>query len=99
MVTWTCTACQFPIADGEGVVAVPLEQISDMPMFGPEWTSRHTLCAGDLNDYYGIDVEELRTHEGVLRWTAHLLSKVWLANSNWDEIIRSTIKGADAPCG
>lgn len=94
MIAWTCTACMFPIADSEGVVAVPLHQIREMPMFGPTWEPRHLLCAEDMHDYYGIDIEQLRTHEDVLRWTAHLLEKTWLANSNWDAIIRSTVKGA-----
>lgn len=98
MNVWNCTACGFPIADGTGVVAVPLQQISDMPMFGPEWAARHVACAADLDDYYGIDVEELRDAEGVLRWTAHLLSKVWIANSNWDAVIRTTLKEG-ARCG
>ena len=99
MNTWTCTACNFPIADDEGVVSVPLREIADMPMFGPEWAPRHHLCREPAEDYYEVPVEQLRDADGVLRWTAHLLGKVWLANSNWDAIIRSTVKGAMRPCG
>lgn len=99
MIEWTCVTCLFPIADDEGVVSVPLSHISDMPMFGPEWAPRHHLCREAGESYYEVPVEQLRDAEGVLRWTAHLLGKVWIANSNWDAIIRSTLKEAKYPCG
>lgn len=99
MNTWTCTSCHFPVADDEGVVSVPLREVAEMPMFGPEWAPRHHLCREPGEDYYEVPVEQLRDADGVLRWTAHLLGKVWLANSNWDAIIRSTVKGAMHPCG
>lgn len=99
MIEWTCATCQFPISDDEGVVSVPLSHISDMPMFGPEWAPRHHLCREASESYYEVPVEQLRDAEGVLCWTAHLLGKVWIANSNWDAIIRSTFKEAKYPCG
>lgn len=98
MNVWTCTACNFPIADGAGTVAAPCSEIADPPMFGITWQPRHTRCADDLHDYYGVPVEELRDPAGVLTWTAHLLGKVWVANSNWDDVIRTTLKEG-ARCG
>lgn len=90
---WTCYKCGHDVADTEGSVAVPTQEIAEMPMFGPAWAPIHTLCMDKGWDYYAIPVDELRDAEGVVSWTAHLLGKVWLANSNWDAIIRSTVKG------
>ena len=98
MNAWDCTACGFPIADGTGIVAAPYTEINDPPMFGIGWQARHVACTADLDDYYGVPVEEIRDPAGVLTWTAHLLGKVWIANSNWDDVIRATLKEG-ARCG
>lgn len=92
MNTWTCTTCTHPIADDEGAISVPYSDLTDMPMFGPEWEPRHYLCRHPEEPCYEIPVSDLRDDRGVLAWTAHLLNKVWLANSNWNDIIRSTVK-------
>ena len=80
-VTWPCVACGLPICDGDGfVVAYMAEDIAS-------WFPQHTRCDNGGGAYY-IDVELVRTHQQLLQWTAHLMGKAWLADSDWSDWLR-----------
>ena len=61
----------------------------------PIWGATHDRCTDreTLDDSYWLPVESLRTPTTLLNWTAHLLGKTWLPNTNWDDIIRQAIEG------
>jgi predicted GIY-YIG superfamily endonuclease len=40
---------------------------------------------------YWIDVERIRTREALIAWTAHLLGKQWLADTDWYQVLRSHV--------
>lgn len=62
---------------------------------GSTWRITHDRCAprDTLDDSYWLPVESLRTDTTLLNWTAHLLSKSWLPNTDWDDVIRQAIEG------
>lgn len=57
---------------------------------GPRWRITHDSCVHptDLEGGYWIAVEELRTDRDLLSWTAHLMEKNWLYETNWDQVLR-----------
>lgn len=86
---WTCRNCGFPIAPGQGVLAIPQVEINNPPELGGVWRPLHTTCTVD--DYYGIDIEQVSDHRGLLRWTAHLITKPWIIDTNWNAILREAL--------
>lgn len=62
---------------------------------GPTWRITHDRCAprDTLDDSYWLPVESLRTPATLLNWTAHLLGKTWLPNTDWDDVIRRALEG------
>lgn len=92
-IEWTCNACGFPIADGAGSINIPFAHLSaHRPGRDLVWRARHDRCLA-TPDVYGIDVESLRTHWDVLRWTHHLMSKNWFVDSTWAGILSSIVWG------
>lgn len=90
-ISWTCEKCGFPIPDQRGCLNIPFADLSaHKPGDELTWRAQHDTCLS-TTDVYGIDVEQLRDHRGVLRWTHHLMSKNWFQDSTWDGIIASTI--------
>lgn len=85
--TWTCTVCGNPIADGTGSIFIPYEEIRGALRADcePRWITAHFDC--DDRDGYSIDVERIRTHEQALAWTAHLMGKRWVADTNWLDVV------------
>lgn len=86
-ITWTCTTCGFPVADGAGCVNIPFADLS-AHRTGQElvWRIQHDSCL-ETGDVYGIDVDFLRDERGLLRWTHHLMEKNWFSDSNWRSVI------------
>lgn len=90
-ITWVCTTCRFPIADGEGCINIPFVDLSrHKPGREVVWRVQHDKCLPTAS-VYGIDVEKVRDDRGLLRWTHHLMSKNWFADSTWDGIIGSVV--------
>jgi len=71
-----------------GEFAVNLGEFMKLPD-PARWMVHHQTCDPDIdgNDYV-IDVERARTHAKLLDWTAHLMEKVWLEYTDWDDLIR-----------
>lgn len=65
-----------------------LGELMDMPD-EVRWEAHHHDCDPDSDtaDYW-FRVSEVRTHAGLLRWTAHLMGKSWIGDTNWDHVIR-----------
>lgn len=53
------------------------------------WHVYHARCdPWPDKDAYQIDVERLRTWQQLARWTSDLMAKNWLADSDWDDLLR-----------
>lgn len=53
------------------------------------WRVYHDRCdPWPGKDAYQIDVERIRTWQQLARWTADLMVKNWLADSDWDDLLR-----------
>lgn len=92
-IEWTCTTCGFPIADGTGCINIPFVELSaHKPGRELVWRTQHDKCL-PTSSVYGIDVETLRTHRDVLRWTHHLMSKNWFVDSTWAGVLSSIVWG------
>jgi hypothetical protein len=54
-----------------------------------EWRAWHYDCDPHSDeDAYQIDAENLSTWRGFLWWSAHLSSKNWVPDTDWDEVLR-----------
>lgn len=90
-IIYTCDSCGFRIADSAGCVHIPFEHLSRHHQ-GDDlaWSFHHDRCL-PTTATYGVDVEDLRTERGILRWTLHLMSKNWFADSNWSRVIAGAL--------
>jgi hypothetical protein len=53
------------------------------------WRIFHDRCNPRSEESaYDIDVREVRTWRGLLRWTAQLIDKRWLSETNWGSVVR-----------
>ena len=95
-IPWTCDTCGFPIPDRAGVLGVPFVQLANWPDTEPIWRPLHNACIDPARDVYGIDVEQIRTPAGLLRWTVHLMEKSWFPDSNWRGVL-ATVMGMEVP--
>lgn len=100
-----CEVCLQLIDDGDGAVwcrpevaaaAPPPDEgqfLLDELLAGPDtrarWRVTHDEC--EPGEGYRIAVERIRTWPAYLHWTAHLMSKGWLAGTNWDKLILDTL--------
>jgi hypothetical protein len=67
--------------------AISLDDLMKLPDRVP-WEVHHRKC--DPNPGrpgYWIGVERIRTYAQMLNWTAHLMSRNWLKDTNWRELI------------
>lgn len=58
------------------------------------WSPFHTGCdpAKGLSAYQ-IDAGELETWRGLTRWTALLMAKQWLPETDWGHLLEETVSG------
>ena len=62
------------------------------------WRARHFACTEhEIGDLYQICVEEIRTWAKLTEWTAHLLAKRWVTQSNWGSLLMSCATGGSGP--
>ena len=60
------------------------------------WRTGHDACRTDRDEgCYEIDDERIASWTQLTWWTAHLMEKNWLADSDWDEFLREV--AGDAP--
>lgn len=56
-----------------------------------EWRVLHTRCDAVPPDGYSIPVTALNDEQSVIRWTAHLLGKMWLPLTDWAMVTSNAI--------
>ena len=68
-----------------------------LQMPGPApWSIHHVSCQpADDADGYHISVETVRTWRDLVRWTAHLMEKNWLPDTNWQSVLGNAANGWD----
>jgi len=59
----------------------------------PRWRVLHRACdpCPDSETMYWLAVERVRTECQLIDWTAHLLEKTWLPDTNWRELLIDAI--------
>lgn len=62
-----------------------LTELIDMPD-QVRWRAVHEACEEEGSSY-SIEIAKVRTHAGLLKWTAHLMGKRWLSSTDWAEVI------------
>lgn len=73
---------------------IPATALADLA--GPaRWRVHHRKCDPDPdgNDYW-VSVNRVTSYEELLSWTAHLLNKTWLSDTDWSDFIRKCLKEA-----
>jgi hypothetical protein len=55
-----------------------------------EWKVTHIRCGGEACpfDAYCLDPGDVATWQQLVKWTAHLMGKNWLAGTDWEEVLR-----------
>lgn len=58
------------------------------------WRAHHSACdSTDLAAMYAIQASELRTWTQMAGWTAHLMGKTWLTDTDWQKILQGLSDG------
>lgn len=78
-------------ADNPG--AGPMGALLDLPE-QVAWQAHCEKCDPHACGY-SIQSAELATYKGLLKWTAHLMGKAWLADTDWDELLEQVVDGTD----
>ncbi|MFF3242907.1 hypothetical protein ACFYWY_04025 [Streptomyces sp. NPDC002870] len=61
---------------------------------GVRWNVHHSACDLDIDaDAYSIEVERLRSWADLAHWTAHLMGKAWLGDTDWRKVLDSAAHG------
>lgn len=68
-------------------------QILDRPVSVP-WHVHHDACNPRREDGYDIDVRKVRTWRALLLETSRLMSKNWLALTDWPRVIGAAADGS-----
>lgn len=75
--------------------AVSLVEALQLPSPAP-WHIHHDRCRPrHEGDGYHIDVERIRSWRDLVRWTAHLMEKNWLGDTNWQVLLGNAADGRD----
>jgi hypothetical protein len=63
--------------------------LADMPDEQPaQWHPWHRTCDPHPNDSgYWIDVDRCGTLAELIHWTGHLMSKNWISDTDWDDLL------------
>lgn len=73
--------------------AVTVEELLELPP-AVTWQVHHDACDPDPEALaYRIDISQIDTSGALLNWTAHLMSKRWLKDTDWDDLIRDAAAG------
>jgi hypothetical protein len=110
-----CERCLLPVADGEGALWVQpppprarhdgqsalTMSMADLLQDRDEravWHTTHDTCA-PAQTGYRIAVERIRTWAAYLHWTAHLMSKSWILDTTWSDLILDSLDPTSATVG
>lgn len=60
------------------------------------WRIHHDTCRpAEVGDGYHIDIERVRTWRDLVRWTAHLMEKNWLPDTDWRVLLGNAADARD----
>jgi hypothetical protein len=59
------------------------------------WHIHHDGCRPEGADDYDIAVERIRTWRDLCRWTAHLMEKNWLVETDWRVLLGNAANSRD----
>ena len=76
--------------DGSGTMASLLDHPAQVT-----WTTHHEACEPNTCGYC-IQVDQIRDLKSLIKWTAHLMGKAWLADSDWDHLLEKIADGTDS---
>jgi hypothetical protein len=108
-----CELCLSPIGDGDGALwvdraapgsrAVSDEADTARKLWNGRgvravWRVTHDDCARPRTGYR-IEVERIRTWAAYLHWTAHLMSKDWIGDTNWSEVVLDSLNPTSSTMG
>lgn len=66
-----------------------LDLVADVP-----WQAHHNACDPQPHaNAYAIAAAEIRTWGQLLDWTAHLMEKPWLVDTDWGDLLRGVAGG------
>lgn len=71
--------------------------LMDLVIGGPElvrWVTHCEECEPNTCGYC-IEVAQLRTYKDLIKWTAHLMEKTWLADTDWRILLQDVAAGQD----
>lgn len=74
--------------------ALSLSSILMSPGLAP-WLIHHDACRPNEADGYHIDVERVRSWRDLVRWTAHLMDKNWLPDTDWRVLLGNAAYARD----
>lgn len=81
-----------------GLVWTKLDDLEKLPEPAP-WLVHHKNCDPNPGEYcYWFYVNRADTHEKLLSWTAHLLDKSWLQDTDWADFLYSLISESAKAC-
>ena len=82
-----------------GEVIWNADELMDLPERA-RWMVHHRKCdpfPDDGQDYW-FEVERADSHQKLLSWTAHLLDKEWIRDTNWSEFLYARISKEAQAC-
>jgi hypothetical protein len=85
-----CQVCGFPVDPERGLLAADVaiaRAAQNSYSYPAEWLPLHVECSGRAS-FYTIELADLHTPARVLWWSGHLLTKSWVASTNWLEVMR-----------
>lgn len=74
-----------------GFVIYNAAEMMDLRSPAP-WVAEHYDCCEGCGAYYEFDVARIRTLTQVIDWTAHLMQKNWLEETDWPRLLRKVHK-------
>lgn len=83
-------AAQAEWKDQHGDGLVNMDELLAYPE-AARWRPWHAACDPDPDAWrsYTIEIHRLRSLAEIIDWTAHLMEKEWLIDTNWDQVLRS----------
>lgn len=90
LAAYRAAAAEWQAANPSGVGT--MGSLLDHPEQVP-WKLHHFRCEASPCGY-GISVEEITSFKSLVKWTAHLMGKGWLGETDWDELLEQVAEGA-----
>jgi hypothetical protein len=87
------TAVAEVLRAAEDAIGQKVRTAADItPIRRAPWVVAHDDCVTEDDVFYDIDLAEVAQWPGVVRWTSHLLGKVWFPVTAWDHFLTKVLK-------